>query len=66
MGAGFLPCLQRGVGGGGVHCYATVGVAEEKVVVGHKLFELGRPSLCSCLVGRHGSFLMVRKRRQVY
>lgn len=65
MGAGFLPCLQRygGGGGGGVHCYATVGVAEEKVVVGHKLLELGRPSLCSC---HHGSFLMVRKRRRVY
>lgn len=42
-------------------CYTTVGVAEDKVVVGHKLFELDRPSLCSCHVCHQGSCLMLRK-----
>lgn len=35
-------------GGGGLLCYTTIGVAEEKVVVGHKLFEVDRPLLSSC------------------
>lgn len=61
MGAGFL-------GAGEVLCYTTIGVAEEKVVVGHKLFELDRPSLSSCHVCHYGpdSCWMIRKLIGIY
>lgn len=50
MGAGFLPSLQccDREGGGGL-CYATIEVAEEKVVVGDKLFELDCPAAMSAI-----------------